>query len=639
MANKSLNLVEIRLARDDWEKVLTDGMTNNDRTAFDNKKKAVDMYIDGNKIKFIAETTGVEYTRIRRLVQRCIAYDENGIMFGYNALLPWKKTQKLSGKFKKLLEEYPSLQKFIAGNYFASYKYTLEKNMNLVTLHKKFLSECARLGLLEYQYPFNTINRGYVSLVNYVKQIRDENPIKTINRESQNAKQKFNSTGYGKKYTSDPISPFQVVQIDGHRIDMLYSVEVEDKEGNIVRMPATRLWIIAVIDVATRCILGYSLSPNYNYSQTDVLRALKNAIIPHERTEFTLNGLKYPENGGFPSDSINQTKWAIFDTVMLDNAKAHLAKDGVRKITFNLKCTINFGSVASPEIRGIIERFFGTIERCGYHKLPATTGSTITDNKRREPEKEAVKYKITYDDIAEITEYLIAEYNNSAHSALENRTPLQIMKYKIQDALMVPCKADSEMLQDVNELTNIVIEKTVRGGYNRGKRPYINYMGAEYHSNGVSLCMDLINTKVLISVNPDDVSYVKAYSLSGEEIGMLIASGEWGKRPHSLKTREDALKRKNANKALNSSFTPFLDGLEEEYREKASTSRRARTKAEIMRKESGAPTLTEQSKFERKPAIVTDLKQYSSQTLSKEQMKLINSMSIEEAYERGLLNS
>ncbi len=638
MANKSLNLVEVRLARDNWDKILTTNMTDEEKTMFENKKKAVDMYIDGYSIKIISETTGVENSRIRRLVERCIKSDENGIMYGYNALLPYKKTQKSSGNFKKLLSQFPSLQKFIAGNYFGDSDYTLEKNMNLKTLHKKFLLECTRLGLMEYEYPFNTTNRGYVSLIKYIKELKNENPNKSMNRENKNARQKFCSTGYGKKYSSDPIAPYQVVQIDGHKIDMLYSVEVEDKEGNIVRMPATRIWLIAVIDVATRCILGYSLTPNENYNQTDVLKALRNAIMPHEKVEFTLNGFKYPENGGFPSDTIPEAKWAIFDTVMLDNAKAHLAKDVVRKITCDLKCAINFGSVATPETRGIIERFFGTLERGGYHKLPATTGSNVYDNKRNEPEKESVKYKITYEEIAEITEYLIAEYNNSSHSSLENRTPLQIMKCKIQDAYMLPCKVNSEMLEIVNELTNIVLERTVRGGYNKGKRPYINYMGVEYHSDGVSLCMDLINKKILISVNPDDVSYVKAYNITGEELGVLTASGEWGRRPHSLKTREAALKRKNDNKALNSPFTPFLDKLEAEYKEKAMESRRARTKAEIIRKEKGTPTLTEQSECERKPATITDIKKYNSKSFTKEQMKAIDSMSIEEAYEKGLLN-
>ncbi|EPR10215.1 DDE-type integrase/transposase/recombinase [Ruminiclostridium papyrosolvens] len=638
MANKSLNLVEIRLARDNWDKVLTTKMTDDERFIFENKKKAVDMYIDGYGIKIITEETGVNRTRIKRLVERCIKSDENGIMYGYNALLMWKNTQKFNGNFKKLLSQYPSLQKYIVGNYFGDYDYTLEKNMNLKTLHKKFLSECTRLGLMEYEYPFNTTNRGYISLIKYIKQLKNENPNKTIKRENKNVIQKFYSTGYGKKYNSDPIAPYQVVQIDGHKIDMLYSVEVEDKEGNIVRMPATRVWLIAIIDVATRCILGYSLTPNENYNQTDVLKALKNAIMPHEKVEFTLNGLGYPENGGFPSDAIPEAKWAIFDTVMLDNAKSHLAKDVVRKITCDLKCAINFGSVATPETRGIIERFFGTLERGGYHKLPSTTGSNIYDNKRNDPDKESVKYKITYDEIAEITEYLIAEYNNSCHTALENRTPLQVMKSKIQDAYMIPCKVNSEIIEVVKELTNIVIERTVRGGYNRGKRPYINYMGIEYHSDGVSLCMDLINKKIIISVNPDDVSYVKAYNISGEEIGVLTAAGEWGRRPHSLKTREAALKRKNENKALNSPFTPFLDKLEEEYKEKAIESRRARTKADIIRKEKGTPTLIEQSKTERKLATVTDIKKHNSKSFTKEQMKLIDSMSIEEAYEKGLLN-
>ena len=46
--------------------------------------------------------------------------------------------------------------------------------------------------------------------------------------------------------------------------------------------------------------------------------------------------------------------------------------------------------------------------------MPSTTGSNIRDNKRNDPEKNSVKYHITYSDICELLEYLIAEYNNSA---------------------------------------------------------------------------------------------------------------------------------------------------------------------------------------------------------------------------------
>ncbi len=637
MASKSMNLNELRNARDEWPKILTDKLDEKVKESYENKKKAVDLYIDGASLQTIEEETGVHKTRIKRLVERCTKIDTNGKMCGYKSLIPWKNIGKGNGSFNKLLITYPSLQQFIFGNYFGDKNYTLEKNMNLRTLHSKFLNECKRLKIQDYEYPFNTDNKAYVSLINYVKQLENSYPNKTIQRENKNSMQKFYNTGYGKKYSSDPIAPYQVVQIDGHKIDMIYSVEVEDREGNIIAMPATRMWIIAVIDVATRVIIGYSLSYNENYNQTDVLKALKNTIMPHEKIDFTISGFKYPENGGFPSCYIIETNWAMMDTIMLDNAKSHLAKDVVSKLTNDLKCTINFGSVATPETRGIVERFFETIEKCGFHKLPGTTGSNIYDNKRNEPEKESIKYNITFDDIVEITEYLIAEYNNSAHSTLENQTPLQAMERKICEAYMIPCKADSITMEKINDLTNIIIERSIRGGYGRGKRPYINYMGVEYHSNGINLCMDLIGTKVLISVNPEDVSYVKAYNLNGEELGILIATGEWGKRPHSLKTREAALKRKNQNKALNTAFTPYLDLLEQDFKERANKNRRARTKAEIMRKEAKIPTLSEQKEVH-KTAIITDIKKYSSMSLTKEQIDLINSMSIEEAFEKGLLD-
>ena len=80
---------------------------------------------------------------------------------------------------------------------------------------------------------------------------------------------------------------------------------------------------------------------------------------------------------------------------MLDNAKSHLADNTIRKIVDDLKSAINFGSVATPETRGIIERFFGSLETRGFHKLPSTTGSNINDLKRKEPEAASIKYDIT----------------------------------------------------------------------------------------------------------------------------------------------------------------------------------------------------------------------------------------------------
>ena len=156
----------------------------------------------------------------------------------------------------------------------------------------------------------------------------------------------------------------------------MYTIEVEDHTGQIIKITATRLWVIAVIDVATRAVLGYSVSARENYDHFSVLEAIKNSIIPHKVLALPYE-LKYPDNGGYPSTAYTETEWAIFDTIMLDNAKSHLAHDVINILTEELGCCMNFGSVATPESRGIVERLFGTIEKNGFHRLPSTTGSNI----------------------------------------------------------------------------------------------------------------------------------------------------------------------------------------------------------------------------------------------------------------------
>lgn len=113
---------------------------------------------------------------------------------------------------------------------------------------------------------------------------------------------------------------------------MLYSFEVTHSDGSITYLPATRMWLIAIIDVATRVILGYSLSSELNYNQTDVLSAIKDTMLPRVPIDFSIPGFEYPPNGGFPTFSIKELEWGMFESIMLDNAKSHLAYDVVSKL-------------------------------------------------------------------------------------------------------------------------------------------------------------------------------------------------------------------------------------------------------------------------------------------------------------------
>lgn len=630
-----IDILEARQMRDEWKDVNIDVLDTESKNKYINRKKAVDLYIDGLPLKKVSEQSGISSSEVIRFVKRCMAYDINGNTQGYVALIPNKNVSGNETKMEKLFSCYPTLKKFVLGNYFGDKQFTLERNMNVRTLHGKFIEECRRLGIQEYEYPFILKNKGYLALYKYIKQKELDMPQKAINRENKEAKQKFLSTGYGENSTFAPLAPYNVVQIDGHKIDMLYTVSVENEHGEIVQMPATRAWLLAVIDVSTRVVLGYYLSQYENYNQYDVLQAIYNCIVPHKKMDFTHKAFKYPENGGFPSLALAETQWAVFDTIMLDNAKSHLAKNTLDKLTQTLKCTVNFGSVATPESRGIIERFFKTIETGGFHRLPGTTGSGTKDVKKGKPEKESVKYGITFKDICELMEYLIVEYNNSAHSGLENQTPLQVMERRIRKAGMQPYIVPPAERTNINKLTFFTEERTLRGGYSSGQKPHVSYCGAKYHAYDTHIPMDMIGEKVYLEINPADVSHLDLYNNKGVFVASLVAVGEWGKRSHTLKTRKAALERKNRNIEENTLFTPNLSILEEELRENAKANRRDRTNAAILEKEMGKPYRNENP--QQVVSYFKPQKNKSSKTYTEEEMALIDSMSLEDAYKKGLI--
>lgn len=187
MASKKYNINELKIARLSWKPVLEDALDENQREKYINRKNAVDMYIDGYELLKIQEFTKVNYTNISRLINRCCTINqETGEFYGYTGLLHYNHTTKninvnvvnnLSkrGLFEALLVRYPSLVQFISDNYFGNKNITLEKNIKITTLHYKFLTECRRLGIQDYEYPFNVESKGLKSLSRYIHKLKHKN--------------------------------------------------------------------------------------------------------------------------------------------------------------------------------------------------------------------------------------------------------------------------------------------------------------------------------------------------------------------------------------------------------------------------------------------------------------------------------
>lgn len=620
-----MNLTDLQEVRKRWKDIPLEVVPKDKVEVFKQRKQAVDMYIDGFTLKEIEEETGIYASRIFPLVKRCMQFDADGNFYGYTALLPGIKIDEMGNsvphEFGKLLQRYPALADFIEGNWFGNAKYTRKKNMSLAMLHEMFLDECIRVGVPDFGYPFNRKKRGYHALRDYIQHLEKEHLIKSASRQSKDNQQKIASTGYGKRYTRNAVMPYSVVQGDGHILDVLYTVEYLNIDGTIDRKVATRAWLFPIFDVATRCVIGYTVSQEFNYNQYDLLAAVKKSILPHKEMKFTVPGYEYPENGGFPSMAIPELQNAIFDTIMLDNAKSHLSKLSIDRLTNGLKASVDFGSVATPETRGIVERFFGTLESRGFHRLTITTGSNSKSAERLNPDKKALEKAVSFEQICELLEILIAQYNNTPHSSLNGLTPLECLERRVKQSGLMPSIADEEMLKMVEKLDYINAERTVRGGKN-GKRPYIHYMNVDYRCPELSTTGMYLGRKVQLLINPKDISQIEAYDENGQYIGLLMARGEYGTTSHSLKTRKlaEELARERKISKDNLFYKP-ISQLEDHLDEQAKTSRRAATRRDIVRREQKIQEFNTETSIAEKleKAVPDDVEPFYSAAKNKKQ--------------------
>lgn len=529
-----------------WPTVLVDNLSEKNKEIFLNRKKAVDMYIEGKSMNEIMLNTNIHRVLVIRLVKRCLDVDEFGVPYGYKALIPYKRTKKASREFSKFLEKYPSLKEFIEKQYIGintSKNEIIERNIDIKVLHKKFLKECHKLGIKENEYPFNTEDKCKRTLYRYTDSLINTYYGKVTKKYGDDAFQKLKSVGIGNQNNPLISRPFQQVQFDGHKIDLIVTIKFKTLEGDTIVKPISRIWLLVIIDVATRVILGYHICINKEYSSADVLKCIENAIKPKKKMNLSIPGLKYPDNGGFHSLCIKETEWAIWDEFLYDNAKANLAINVREKLTQVVKCSVNAGPVATPERRGIVERFFKTIEN-HYHRLPNTVGSHPKDPKRNNPEENAVKYEISASEIEELTEILIANYNNEPHEGINGFAPLDIMKQRIERGL-VPTIMPYNERNDMSMLS-LKVERVVRGKVKGGKRPFIYYEGVEYRNDVLARMPDLIGVKLTLVINIDDLRTIKAYYQDGTEFGLLTAKGKWSLKSHTLKERREInnLKRK-----------------------------------------------------------------------------------------------
>lgn len=276
-----------------------------------------------------------------------------------------------------------------------------------------------------------------------------------------------------------PTRPLERVECDDTRTDLL----VVDPE---TCLPLGRPWLMILIDVYTKMILGYFLS-FYPPSHLTVMMAMKHAIRPKSYVKE-----KYP-------GIVNSwDTYGLIEVLVIDNAK-HWYSKGLEDACYQMETDMQFAPVQIPWYKGTVERVFKSANTGLFHKQPGTTFSDIFEKLDYDPEKHAIVWLDLLDEI--LHKWIIDVYSQSIHKGINDiparRWRDSIVKYP---PALPPAHTELEIL--LGKITYRTISGTV-----------IHFKNLEYSDSVLSTIKGDGKTgrEVKIKYDPTDLGMIYVY--------------------------------------------------------------------------------------------------------------------------------
>lgn len=225
-------------------------------------------------------------------------------------------------------------------------------------------------------------------------------------------------------------------------------------------MPMGRPYLTAIIDVYSRCIVGFvvSFEPPSLYSATE---CIKRANSP--KLHLVEQGARYAKLAHI---------YGRFDEIVVDNGW-ELVGTSFEDASADAGISVRWAPVRSPTYKAVIERFFRTIDDRLLHKLP---GSTLNPQALRDleidPDTDAV---LTLQELEELIWEVINLYHLDIHSEI-NACPAQLWGRDAQ-AHGIPVIADVRQFEKM------------AGAMEPGRRlsrSGIEFLGLKFHDRDVT---------------------------------------------------------------------------------------------------------------------------------------------------------
>lgn len=571
MARRKLQ--EIKVA--EWPRLDEQALNERQRALYRARSQAVQAYAAGTPVEEVCMSYGIHHSTLIRMVWRAEMAHADGRPWGFRAFVPHvhvrpyerrqppkvleHKQSGNAGAFSQLLSRYPALQVQLRRE-IRDARVTLQGSSNGSRLRgvknvlKRFLQACRDLGIGPSDYPFNQKDHGSRSLARILNGWIYESFAGAAKASGARFKPASALRGLPERGIDEA---FDTVEFDAHKLDVRLKIIDKDPLGNEQVFEIERIWLLAIIDVATRCILGSTLVLQREYTRYDVIATIANALEPMTIPHLNLPGLALAPAGGFVSQALPETHWTCWRQIRLDNAKAHLAAISLDVLCDGLGCIADFGPAYEPDDRPFIERFFGTLTQTLSRRLPSGIPlHPVAASKRRPDPNETLRLMVTPEEMEELLAVTIWNYHAEPHSSLGGMTPLERMRTFV-DGIGRPKQQMRKLPMELRG--NLYLLQSpylcrVQGSVARGERPYVSFFHVRYTSIRLASRPNLIGQHIRIYYDAKNITRIWAFTEDGHPLDDLWASGPWRNTPHSLRVRQQFFRAKRA-KQLN-----FVEG-------------------------------------------------------------------------------
>lgn len=543
-----------------WPNVDPMALDERARAVFLARREAIRSFIEDTHLPVaqVLRDTGLLRATLYRLIERCWRKHPDGRIYGFRAAIPYARLSGYerkqpvdpdregysgcSGAFSQLLRDYPAIEKLLkklARNRIRPIKgkkTARQIRKPLLEIHEEFIKACLAEKIRRDQYPFTERRKGFRSLQTHLKKMAEEEKFSSAVTNAGGLRAGAAPSDEGQAPAAT--RPFEVVEFDGHKLHARLTIRQKDPLGHERLLELNRIWILVLLDVNTRAVLGYSIALGKEYNKDDVAAAMQSAMTPFVPRKYTIPGLQINEGGGFPSSVLPETAYACWDWFRIDGAKSHLATATLQRLTQVIGCWTDNGPAGEPDARPFIERFFQLLAEHFAHRLPGTLGSDpeAIEKALGDPGGD-LSLLIEYDELVELIEVVIANYNGAQHGGILGVAPLESMRQSLRRCprrlrTLPRCVRSSLCL--LQEATVVPI----RGSLLNGVRPHINFSNVKYTSRELGASPALIGKKLRIYYDVRDIRTVRAFFEDGSELGVLTAARPWNEVPHALRLRQ-----------------------------------------------------------------------------------------------------